>query len=445
MTTPYLSRCIGAEGMGKYAYSYSVAYVFFIFIKLGLNSYGNRQIAICRDDDDELNKTFSNVYAMQLLTTVFVSVLYVLYAVFAQEKLFAFIMIFYVISGGLDISWFYFGIEEFRLTAIRDIVIKILTLLCVFVFVKDSGDAWKYALIRSFGAFLCQCSLWIFIKSKVHITYPTLTEIRRHILPNLILFIPTIAMSVYKYMDKVMLGAMTNKVEVGLYHSCENIIAVPLALVTALGTIMMPKMSNMFARGENKGVERIIQRSAVYSVSVTTFIGFGMMTVAKEFVPLFYGNGFEKCEQLYYIILPSCVFVAFANVIRTQYLIPQKMDKVYVSSLVAGAFINIIFNFFLIPIFESSGAAFGTFIAEVTVCWIQCAAVWKRLPIKSLALETLGIVFIGVIVFAITKDIYGMNGNLIVKLIIKLAIYSLASFTIGLICFCVYRSNKMRI
>lgn len=427
LTTPYLARVIGADGLGKYAYSYSVAYVFFIFIKLGLNNYGNREIALCRDNRNERNRVFSDIYTLQALTAFMITGIYFLYSIYAEDKLYAFIMAFYVISAGLDISWFYYGLEEFKVTSIRDIIVKIITLVCVFAFIKGPEDAWKYALIRSGGLFISQACLWINIKSKVVFIRPSLDGIEKHLLPNLFLFIPTIAMSVYKYMDKIMLGAMTNDVEVGLYHGCENIIAVPLALVTSLGTVMMPMMVKVYKDSEKEKATDIIDKSIGFAVFITSFIGCGIMAVAKEFVPFFYGDGFEKCVILYYIILPSCIFVAFANVIRTQYLIPNSWDKVFILSLVSGAIFNVIINYLLIPKFESYGAAIGTLFAEIVVCVIQTFAVRNKLPIGRYIIRMIKYVLIGAIIFVLIKDVtIVVVGNAFLDMCIKLSIYSCA-------------------
>ena len=66
VTSPYIARTIGAEGLGTYSYSYSIAYYFVLFSMLGLANYGNRAVAQCRDNQKNLNETFSNIVTLHI-------------------------------------------------------------------------------------------------------------------------------------------------------------------------------------------------------------------------------------------------------------------------------------------------------------------------------------------------------------------------------------------
>ena len=132
-------------------------------------------------------------------------------------------------------------------------------------------------------------------------------------------------------MDKIMLGILSSDAELGYYHGADNIIRVPMAFVFALGTVMLPRMSNMISsQVAEKEISSIFDKSITFAMFISCSICFGIMSVAKEFVPLFFGRGFEKCIYLFYIILPGSMFEAFASVIRTQYLIPRKKDIIYI-------------------------------------------------------------------------------------------------------------------
>lgn len=145
--------------------------------------------------------------------------IYVLYIIFvASEKLYAWIQFFYVLSGLFDISWFYFGIEKFKLTVTRNVTIKIINVICVFAFVRDANDLWKYCLIMALGMLISQVALWLPLKKYVRICKPTWENMVPHISPLFILFIPAIAVSLYKYMDKIMIGALSSKAEVCIFH-----------------------------------------------------------------------------------------------------------------------------------------------------------------------------------------------------------------------------------
>ena len=202
-----------------------------------------------------------------------------------------------------------------------------------------------------------------------------------------------------------MLGVLANKAEVGYYDSSEKIIQIPMALITSLGTVMLPRMSNLFANSNADIAEKMFSKSINLALFLSTSIGFGIMAIGKTFVPWFYGDGFMKCITLFNILLPSCIFLSFANVIRTQYLIPNEKDREFIISVIMGAGINLIINALLIPKFGSIGAAIGTLIAEATVCIVQVVFVYRELPMKKYIFYSFKYVLSGFIMFIIVYNI----------------------------------------
>ncbi|WP_051226476.1 oligosaccharide flippase family protein [Butyrivibrio sp. MC2013] len=425
VTTPYIVRTLGAEGMGSYAYAHSVAYYFCLFVKLGIQNYGSRLVAAAGDDRKKLSQAFGELYAMQCVMMLICTGLYLIYCMtMASDSRFAFIFALFILAAGFDISWFYFGIENFRYTVIKDFIVKILSVTAIFTLVKSASDVWIYAVIQGMGILISQLVLWTSIRGYVDIIRPGLDDIMRHIRPNLILFVPVIAVSVYKTMDKIMLGAMTGERELGYYYSSENIIQIPLALIISLGTVMIPRMTKVYkgAGGDNKA-ERIFERSIYFAVFIASSVSIGIMTVAREFVPIFYGEGFDKCVGIYYIMLPSCVFIAFANVIRTQYLIPNNWDRVFVTSLLSGAGLNFLMNLLLIPRLQSYGAALGTLFAEALVCIYQAVAVRKVLPIGRYLIGSVKFILAGYVMFAaFYKMPFAITGRAVADLMIKIIV-----------------------
>lgn len=422
ITTPYLSRTLGASGLGDYSFAYSIAYYFGIVITLGLKNYGGRQVAYIRGDRKELSKQFWEMYSFQLLLGIISSVVYSLFCLISHYSIIHWILILYVISAALDITWFYWGLEEFRMTVRRDFIIKIFTTAGIFIFVKSAQDTWLYALLLSTGFLGSQALLWPTLHRYVDFVKPTRAGVIRHIKPNLVLFIPTIAVSLYKMMDKVMLGVMSDNTEVGLYQSSENLIQVPMALVTSLATVMQPRMSNMISRNvKQSALESTFSKSIMLSMFLSTSIGFGIMAVSQEFVPLFYGAGFEKCVSLLQILLPSCMFLAFASVIRTQFLIPRKKDKEFIISLFSGAGVNLVLNSILIPPLASVGAAIGTLCAEAAVCFVQAFLTRHELNTGKYAVYSLPFVFSGLVMFLLWNN-RTFTGGAITGLLIKIIV-----------------------
>lgn len=397
VTTPYISRALGADGIGIHSYSYTVANYFMLIAMLGVKNHGNRSIAAVRDDPETMSRTFWEIYGLQLICSVLALGGYFLFILLGEQenRIIFLIQSIYVLTGLLDISWLFFGLEKFKLTVTRNIVVKLVSLGCTFLFVRTRSDLWKYTLIVVLGTFFSQSYLWLYLKKVVCRTRPTLRGMLRHLKPELILFIPVVAVSLYKMMDKIMLRQMSTFAQVGFYENSEKILNIPTGIITALGTVMLPRMSNLAARNRSGESLRYIRLSMSFAAFLSCGMAFGIAGISPELVPVFLGEEFLPCISLLQILAPTVMFIAWANVIRTQYLIPNHKDTSYILSVVLGAMVNLAVNALLIPRLAATGAAIGTLCAEAAVCICQTLQVRKALPVGRYLLENLPYVLLG--------------------------------------------------
>lgn len=410
VTAPYISRTLGATAVGVYSYTYSVAYYFLLIAMLGIGNHGNRSVAAVRDDREKLNKTFSSIYSLQVMTFSIAILAYSFYLVLfvKNNRLIVLLQLIYVTSGLFDIGWLFFGLEQFKLTVARNTLIKISTVVLMFVFVHKPSDLWKYTLIMSAGTLFSQAYLWLYVKKYVSFKKCSVKEIASNIKPVLILFIPVLAYSIYKVMDKIMLGNMSSYDQVGFYNNAEKIINIPMGIITALGTVMLPRMSNIVANGDKKRVDDYIRISAKLVTLLSSAIAFGLMGVSSVLAPVFFGDEFIACGEIIRLLSVTVFFIAWANVIRTQYLIPNKRDSIYLTSTMVGAILNLIINWMLIPKYQANGAAFGTIVAEFSVMLVQMVAVKNELPMRKYIMLYSPILIIG-LTMAVLVDRIGIK------------------------------------
>ena len=432
ITAPYISRVIGANGLGIYSYTHSIVYYFSLLTLLGVKNYGNRAIAKVRDDKEKLSKTFWSIYYFQIVMGFIMLGIYLTYVIIFDKNYttISLIQSLFIISAILDINWLFFGLEEFKITVTRNSIIKILTLIMIFLFIKCSQDLWKYTLIMASMTMLSQLVLWSFLKKQVKICKVSFREITRHIKPNIILFIPIIAISIYKTMDKIMLGAMTTVDEVGFYENAEKTINIPLTIRTALGTVMLPKISNLVAKGEKEKIEKYISKSIKFVMFLSFAMCAGLISIGYDFSTLFFGEEFQKTGELTILLAFTLPFISFANVLRTQYLIPNERDKDYIISVIIGAVINLIFNLIFIPNFLSCGACIGTIAAEFVVMFYQMYILRKNLPIRNYLWNLIPFGIKAIIMFII---VYSINFIYINSVFMKIII----QIFVGIIVYCI--------
>lgn len=424
ITTPYIARVIGAQGVGMQSYTYSIANYFVLFAMLGINNYGNRSIAMIRDNKEKLSITFMGIFSLKAIMTIIVMGIYIIYILIIDNeyKVLLLIQFIYIISAFVDINWFFFGMEQFKTTVFRNVIIKLLSVCSIFLFIKDSKDIYFYSLILALSNLISQLVLWRFIKKFVKFKKIKLKDIAIHIKPMIILFIPVVSVSIYKVMDKIMIGQMSSIIQVGYYENSEKIINIPISFIIALGTVMLPKISNLQSKGRVDQIERYISLSMDYTSFISIGAIFGIIGIAKIFIPIFLGNDFIDCILIVSLLAITIIFIAWANVIRTQYLIPQKKDKVYIKSTILGAIINITINIILIERLGAIGAAIGTIFAEASVCIYQTLKVRKELPVLKYLRRSIFYFIPGIIMYIIMNYISNTIGESLVSAIIQIII-----------------------
>lgn len=422
ITTPYVSRVMGAPSIGLVSYYHTIANYFVMFAMLGINNYGNRSIARVRDNILITSKTFSEIFTLQVLLSLLSTVVYAFcICLIFENKIIALLEGLYVVSAFLEISWLFFGLEDFKVTALRSSLIKILSTIAIFVFVKDASDVALYAAICCGMYIISNCVLWPRLKKYgIKFRIQPIRGVFSHFKGVCVLFLPLLGVSLYKYMDKLMLGMMVSKVEVGWYESAEKIINVPVSFVAALGTVMLPRISNMMANDNKDACERYMKYSMVFAVFLSSSMAFGISAVVDEFVPIFYGSGFDQCKILIPILMFATVFLAIGNVTRTQFLIPGNYDKIFIGSIFTGAIVNLVLNGALIPYMASTGAAIATVIAEVTVCLFQIVFISKFMPIWTFLIQCTPYIIIGGVMFLCLRFLNIPVQSAVARMMIKI-------------------------
>ena len=385
VTAPYLSRTVGTDGVGLYSLAWSVSYVFCLIGMLGLNDYGVRTVAQVRDDRETLDRTFSAIWQMQLLVagaTLAAWFGYV-FLVAGEEKTIALHLTMMSVSCLCSLDWCLMGLDIFRPIALRNTFVKLAAAGCVFLFVREKADLWIYGFVWSLATLLGNLMSAASLRGKVKYRPVPMRESLKHLAPCAVLFISVLAVNVYRTMDKVMVSTIAGVDENGLYENAEKIIYCLSGFISAIGTVMMPKVAHMQQQGATEKIARHIDRSMELVLCMVSAMAFGVAAVADRFAPLFYGEEFRYSGVLMAPLAFTLIMIGFANVIRTQVVLPQKRDHIFVKSVCCGAVVNLIANACLIPSMKSMGAVVGTLLAELTVPVVQYLILRKELPYRQ--------------------------------------------------------------
>lgn len=427
ITTPYISRVLGVDNIGVYSYSYSIINYFMLAAMLGITNYGTREIAKSSDDINKRSKTFFSIYALQFTTTTISTLILACFILFSnfEHKQILLIQSIFLISCFLDINWLFFGLEKFKITVSRNLVIKILSLIATFAFVKEEGDLWKYALIIALSTLLSQAFLWLFATKEVRLTKINFKDVKKCLKPCLTLFIPVIAYTIYRITDKTMIGYFSSMGQLGNYESAEKIINIPLGIIAALGTVMMPHMS----KTEKKDSDKKIKDTYRLNFFIIAPICVGLAVISYDFCRIFFGDGYELTPLILIILLSTVIFSSITSITRNNYLIPRSKDDIYVKSTIYGAIINLILNLIFIPKFGALGACIGTVVAEFSIMLYQIVktkdAIKYKDNIKASLAFVLKSILMGCVIFLLGLAIPDATVRIIAQIAVGVIAYAL--------------------
>lgn len=385
ITTPYLSRVLEADGIGIFSFTSSIVTYFMMFAALGTSTYGNREISYLQDDRKTRSQKFWEIEILSVITTVISLLAYMIFVVFgAQEyKMYFCVQAFTILSAAADIVWLLQGMEEFGKVLFRNLIFKIANIIYIFTFVKDKEDLIWHITGMVVLTFLGNVSVWAYLPK--YIDQPEWKKLRpfRHLKGTIGLFLPTIAISIYTVLDRTMIGVFSNSYENGYYEQGLNLTKTVLTLLTSLGAVMIPRMGHHFGKGEHEQVKQLTYQSYRFVFLLGVPITLGLVGIASNIVPWFYGDGFTKLIELLPVLSMTILIIGLSNVTGVQYLITTKREKLLTISVSIGAVVNFVLNLFLIPAYGSIGAASASVVAECVITGVQFIFVRKEISFSK--------------------------------------------------------------
>lgn len=442
VTVPYLTRVIGADGIGIYSYTNSIVQYFILFGTIGLSLYGTRQIAYVRDNEKELEEEFWRIFFLRLFFSSCSLLAYLGFVLLTNSEYKGYMMIqtFALIGSALDISWYYQGIESFKKLAARVVSFKLIGTACILIFVNSAEDVWLYVLIQVLMILVGNIFLLANVFPGMRFRKVTIQSIFCHLKPALALFLPQIAIEIYAVFDKTMLGVLADVTQVGLYTKAEEFAKVPLMLITVFATVLFPRLSNQFKK---EGIS-VLNQSLNNNLQIVTFIGmgsaFGIAGIAREFVVWMMGDGFAGAIPLLCVLSPLTLIIGTSNMIGRQYLLPANKNMVFTVTVSLGAVVNFVLNIILIPHYGGIGACIATICAEICVVLSQFIYVRKAIEIRPYLVEFFKCLLSGVLMYFVVRFVGKIVTIKIINTLVQIAIGVFVYF--GVLCLIHGRTAK---
>lgn len=379
---PYVSRVLGVANMGACNFVDSVVEYFTILSMMGMNIIGVREIARCRENKTELAKVFSELFTLNMLTTI-VAVLALIAAVFMVDKFIAYRDLLYIgvcklLFNFLLINWFFQGMENFKYVTIRTVFIKLLFVLSVFYFVRNQNDTVVYYGL-TVGTIALNAVVNILFTRKI-IPFRLTMRIRRAFVVSFVVFgVYWLMNSMYSTLNVAYLGFLTNDTEVGYYTTANKLLTIIMTLFTTLTTVMIPHISAVVT-AENKMSETfrdLIKKSFNVFISFMFPLIFFVEVFSPDIIDLMSGKGYEGAVLPLRIIAPLFFVVGYDQITVLQILMPLKKDKQILRNSVLAAITGVVTNFLLVPFYGYVGSAIVQLCSETVVLVASQYCVYK--------------------------------------------------------------------
>ena len=431
VTTPYLSRVLGAENIGIYGYTISIVTYFILFGTLGVSMYGQREIAYKADDKKQRSKSFWEIIAIRTISlSISIILFFLIYGRSGDYAIYYRILIIQLVANLFDISWLFQGIEEFDKTVIRNLIVKILSLVLIFVAIRTPEDLWKYFAIYVGAELLGNITVWLYLPKYVEKVSIKELELRKHIKPTLALFMPQIAIQIYTVLDKTMIGIITNDmIEVGYYEQAQKIVKAALTVVTALQTVMNSRIANAYAQDNKEEVKQCLEKSFNFVWLLAIPMMFGLMAVAPKFVPWYYGDGYDGVTNILIATAPILIAIGLNGVTGIQYLVQVGKQKTFTISVTIGATVNVILNMILIHFFNGVGAAIASVIAELSILGYQLIYFREQFSIWQILKLSIKCFISGIVMYIVVNILVNFMEvsilNTIIQVIVGAIVYAI--------------------
>lgn len=370
ITFPYVARVLGVERIGLVNFVDNTVNYFLLFATMGVGLLGVREIAAVKEDKKRRDQVYSSVLALNLLFTLVSLGIYLL-CVVTIPKLCQYDELFYIGTAKILftvflVEWFFTGVENFRYITLRSILIKVLYIISVFLFVRDTSDYRLYFILTVGVVVLNALINQLYIRKFVRVRWNNI-QLFKYLKQNVTLGIYTLMTSMYLTFNVMYLGLVSNNTEVGYYTTAFKLYSVILGFFTAFTNVMLPRMSSLLANGEKDRFQELVNRS--FSVMSTCCIPLILcsMIMAPQIVYILSGPGYEGAILPMRIIMPAAFAVGVAQVLAIQVLMPMKKDKVLLVASIIGAVVSLLINLLVVPYIESVGSAVVLLCSEAVV------------------------------------------------------------------------------
>lgn len=417
ITYPYAARLLGASNIGKVDFSNSIVSYFVLIAGLGIATYAVREGAYFRNDDEKLSRFSSEVFSINVISTILALILLAIFVVFFKRintySDLILIQSIMIIGNLVGVNWLFSIVEDYLYITVRTLIVYILAIILMFVFVRNKDDYLFYAATTVIANAGANFFSFFHARKYVKIRFTLRLNLNYHIKPIMILFLTTITATIYVNSDKTLIGLINGDYYVGLYSIAVNVYTILKNTLAAVILVALPRMTSFIARGDAEEYHMLSDKLLKVTILLLFPIVCGIIVTAPHVVVLIGGIKYADASLSLQILSLSLIFATFAIYFTNVVLLPYKLEKVNLIASAISAIVNIVINLFILKYFQQNGAAVTTLIAEFLMFIIEYYYAKRYIKfnlskrfITSILLGCISIFIVGYIISTFFKGMF---------------------------------------
>lgn len=433
LTTPYIARVLGLNAVGIHSYTEGIVTYFMLLGALGTAMYGTRAVAYDRNDSEKMTQTALEIILLRFILMGIALAVFV--AGFCIKNEYAYIyriQIINIAATAFDISWFFQGVEDFKSITLRNMLVKAVYVIFLFVFIKKPSDLVYYVLLIVASTLFGNLVMWFYLKRYlVKGAFKKPIRLFAHLKGSVKLFIPQITNYVYALLDRSMLKWMTGNTDnVGIYDQAQRLIRAITGVLQSVGYVMLARISNLTSQNNIDEIKQYIRKSLNFTLFLALPIMFGILGTADDFIPLFLGDEYLAVIPVLKILSVLVLTMSLNSVLGVQLLISVGKENRYAVATTAGAVVNVAVNVITIPLYGVLGACISSITAELIVFSISFFYARKYLDLRQIFKDNIIPFLTSAVMYIIILLLHRLDINFVLRLFAEVAVGTVFYFTV---------------
>ena len=436
ITFPYASRILLPEGIGRVNFANSVVSYFILIASLGIGGYATREAAKLKHDKIALTKFFKEILFINLVCSIIAYILFLIALFFvpkfSEYRNLLLVCSIKIIISTMGIEWIYIANEEFRYITVRSFIFQFIGLGYLFTFIKTPDDILHYAIFGMISSVGSNLFNFIHVRKYIDVRQKISFEVKKHLRSIVIFWGMALITSIYTMLDTTMLGFLSSIDQVGFYSASTKLGHMVLGMLTAITTVLLPRLSTYVQRGNMDSFKALSQKSASIILLLSIPMMAGLFILARPSVLLLSGQRYLPAIPVMQVILPIIVIITLGSLVGGQILTAIGKEKISLYSCITGAVVNFTLNIIFIPKFGALGAAISTVVAEFMVTGIQLMYVREYVINRDFVITFIESLFASLVmmisIYFLLRKIDNLVLQITISVIVGIIVYALILF-----------------